>query len=47
MPGALGEALFVSNDTEAALLQRDDVKQRIAEGYRDGVEAYFRDREHP
>jgi len=41
MPGALGEALFVSNDTEAALLQRDDVKQHIAMGYRDGIESYF------
>ncbi|MDP9235922.1 MAG: N-acetylmuramoyl-L-alanine amidase [Chloroflexota bacterium] len=42
MPAALGEALFVSNDTEAALLQRDDVQQAIAGGYRDGIEAYFR-----
>ena len=41
MPAALGEALFVSNDTEAALLQRDDVEQAIAEAYRDGIEAYF------
>ena len=41
MPAALGEALFVSNDTEAALLRRDDVKQRIALGYRDGIESYF------
>jgi N-acetylmuramoyl-L-alanine amidase len=41
MPGALGEALFVSNDTEAALLQREDVKQGIAMGYRNGIEAYF------
>jgi N-acetylmuramoyl-L-alanine amidase len=42
MPAALGEALFVSNDTEAALLQRDDVQQAIAEAYRDGIEAYFK-----
>jgi N-acetylmuramoyl-L-alanine amidase len=42
MPAALGEALFITNDAEAALLQRDDVRQRIAEAYRDGVEAYFR-----
>ncbi len=41
MPAVLGEALFVSNDAEAVLLLRDDVKQAIAEGYRDGVEAYF------
>ncbi len=41
MPAALGEALFVTNDTEAALLQLDAMKQRIAIGYRDGVEAYF------
>lgn len=41
MPAALGEALFVTNETEAALLQTDGMKQRIALGYRDGVERYF------
>lgn len=41
MPAALGEALFVSNDFEAGLLQLDAMKQRIAIGYRDGIEAYF------
>lgn len=41
MPAALGEALFVTNDAEAALLRTDAMRQRIAEGYRDGIEAYF------
>ncbi len=42
MPAALGEALFVTNDAEAGLLQLDAMKQRIAIGYRDGIEAYLR-----
>lgn len=42
MPAALGEALFVSNDREADLLQRDRVRDAIASAYRDGIEAYFR-----
>jgi len=41
MPGMIGEALFVSNDTEAALLQRDDVRQAIAQAYKDGIDTYF------
>jgi N-acetylmuramoyl-L-alanine amidase len=41
MPGMIGEALFVSNDTEAALLQRDEIRQAIAQGYKDGIDEYF------
>ena len=44
MPAALGEALFVTNDTEAGLLQLEAMKQRIAIGYRDGIEAYLANR---
>ena len=41
MPGMIGEALFVSNDTEALLLQRDEVRQAIAQAYKDGIDTYF------
>lgn len=41
MPGIFGEALFVSNHQEAALLQRDDVQEALAQGYLDGIQAYF------
>ncbi|MCL5026397.1 MAG: N-acetylmuramoyl-L-alanine amidase [Chloroflexi bacterium] len=41
MPGIFGEALFVSNDEEAALLQRDDAQKALAQGYFDGIQAYF------
>lgn len=41
MPGIIMESLFVTNETEAALLQRDDVKDAIAQGYKTGVDRYF------
>jgi len=41
MPGIICEPLFVTNDAEAALLQRDDVRQAIAEAYKAGIEDYF------
>ena len=41
MPGIIVEALFVTNDREAALLQRDDVRDAIAQGYKNGVDRYF------
>lgn len=41
MPAILGESLFVSNPTEAALLQQDRILQALAEGYRDAVVAFF------
>ncbi len=43
MPGILGETLFVSNDTEAALLRREDIRAAIARGYADAVDAYFQE----
>jgi N-acetylmuramoyl-L-alanine amidase len=41
MPGLVGEALFVSDDQDAALLRDNRFLQAIAAGYRDGVLAYF------
>ncbi len=41
MPGILVETLFISNPTEASLLARDDVLDAIAEGYYQGIVAYF------
>jgi N-acetylmuramoyl-L-alanine amidase len=41
MPGIIMESLFVTNDTEAALLQRNDIRSAIAKGYKDGVDTYF------
>jgi N-acetylmuramoyl-L-alanine amidase len=41
MPGIIMESLFVTNDTEAALLQRSDMKDAIAQGYKTGVDRYF------
>lgn len=43
MPGILGEALFVSNDTDAAALRRADIREAIARGYFEGIKAYFGD----
>lgn len=41
MPGILGETLFVSNDTEAYLLQQPYIIDAIASGYRDGIVAFL------
>ena len=41
MPGILGETLFVSNETESALLKRDDIRAAIARGYAAAVDEYF------
>ena len=42
MPAILGETLFLSNPGEAALLARDDVRNAIAGGYREGLLRYFK-----
>ena len=42
MPGVICEPLFVSNDVEAALLQRDDMRQAIAAAYKAGIDRYVR-----
>jgi N-acetylmuramoyl-L-alanine amidase len=41
MPGALGEALFMSNDEEAAILASEEGQWALARGYTAAVEAYF------
>lgn len=41
MPGVLGESLFLSNPSDAAMLRRDSTLDAIAAGYRDAVVAYF------
>jgi N-acetylmuramoyl-L-alanine amidase len=41
MPGIIGEAMFLSNDTEAQQLWRPEMRQAIAEGYKAGIDAYF------
>ena len=40
-PSVLVEALFLSNPTEAALLQRDDVRQALAVAYSRGISEYL------
>ncbi len=42
MPGIIGEALFVSNEAQAALLMRDEARQAIAAAHKAGIDAYFR-----
>lgn len=41
MPGALTEALFITNDTEAALLEDNKVITALARGYAEAIEGYF------
>ncbi len=41
MPGALGEALFLSNPQEAELAKRDDVLAALGEAYATAVMQYF------
>jgi len=41
MPGIIGEALFVTNESDAGQLQKPEVRQAIAEGYKAGIDAYF------
>lgn len=41
MPGVLGEALFVTNDAEAAILQQDRGRAAIARAYTQAILAYF------
>ncbi len=47
MPSALGEALFLSNPTEAALLLREDARDALARGYAGGILEYFADARSP
>jgi N-acetylmuramoyl-L-alanine amidase len=41
MPGIIGEAMFLSNYTEAGQLGRPEMRQAIADGYKAGIDAYF------
>ncbi len=41
MPGVIGEALFMSNAVDVSWLQQPGMRQAIAQGYADGVNAYF------
>jgi len=41
MPGVVVEALFLSNDAEAALLQKEETRQAIARAYAQAIVAYF------
>jgi N-acetylmuramoyl-L-alanine amidase len=41
MPGALTEALFITNDTEAALLADNKVIKALAAGYTRAINQYF------
>ena len=44
MPGIIGEALFVTNDADAAVLRSDSGRQAIARGYYEAIRTYFRPR---
>jgi N-acetylmuramoyl-L-alanine amidase len=41
MPGVISEALFLSNAADAAVIAREDFRQRLAEAYADAIDAYF------
>jgi N-acetylmuramoyl-L-alanine amidase len=41
MPGIIGEALFITNPKDAEQLQKPEVLQAIAEGYKAGIDSYF------
>ena len=41
MPGMIGEALFITNPKDAEQLQKPEMRQTIAEGYKAGIDAYF------
>jgi N-acetylmuramoyl-L-alanine amidase len=46
MPGVLGEALFVSNPSEARILASDEGRWAIARGYAHAVVMYFESLEY-
>jgi hypothetical protein len=41
MPGMIGEALFITNPKDAEQLQKPEIRQTLAEGYKAGIDAYF------
>uniref|UniRef100_A0A7V4G7L7 MurNAc-LAA domain-containing protein n=1 Tax=Desulfobacca acetoxidans TaxID=60893 RepID=A0A7V4G7L7_9BACT len=43
MPAIIGEALFMTNDADAAQLSRTEMRLAIARGYLEGIKAFFGD----
>lgn len=41
MPGIISEALFLSNAEDAAAIADEQTRQRLAQAYREGIDAYF------
>ncbi len=41
MPGIIGEAMFLTNSLDAEQLQRPEMRQAIADGYKAGIDGYF------
>ncbi len=41
MPAIIGEALFMTNDADAAALKRPEIREAIARGYFEALKAYF------
>jgi hypothetical protein len=41
MPGIIGEALFMTNGVDMSWLAQAGMRQSIAQGYKDGINAYF------
>jgi N-acetylmuramoyl-L-alanine amidase len=41
MPAVIGEALFLTNDDDANALRKDAIVEAIAQGYAEGIKAYF------
>jgi len=41
MPGIIGESLYMTNDQDAAKLHQPQIQQAIAQGYLQGIQAYF------
>jgi N-acetylmuramoyl-L-alanine amidase len=41
MVAMLGESLFMTNDADAAQLARPEIRQAIAQGYAEGIQAYL------
>ncbi len=41
MPSITGEPLYMSNDQDAAQLQRPEIREAIARGYFQGIQAYY------
>ncbi len=41
MPAIIGEALFMTNDADAAALMRPEIREAIARGYFEALKSYF------